>query len=520
MRIHPATVMFALVLVCFGTVCLQAHTISGKVTDRQSGAALSGVEILLDHGGGVEVRAVSDSGGSFRFSELPGGTVRITAEKVGYSAAESAGPVMVLPEAGDETRSVFLALRPLCVISGHVVEADGTAAEGVDVILRDFRTRRALMRVPTHLRGEFLLDQIEPGSYLLEARRSIQETTKGAGRGRLVSAPVYFPNATDIAASVPVTLREGRRAGSFEIVFSRSQPHSIRGRVTDVAGLPVPGATVTLRTADGGGPDLMNPAAATATTGSEGRFEFEGVDSGHWAAEVRLLGDRPDRRASHVFRITRYDEDLGDIALLTAFSLRGRVRFDEIPPTGTSACSALRVRLIPSGEQTFQESGGCVLPDGTVLINTVFPGRYMIRVTTALPRQYVGSLELGKQDVLGRDVELAGPSDELSILLSGNAGRLVGRVRSASTGSIVLIPESVKSSRRNLGMISGIPAADGTFVIEDVPPGRYFVVLTSDASVMALEDPVAIEEFRKGGIVVTVEVTVEPRQTAVLNLQP
>ena len=123
---------------------------------------------------------------------------------------------------------------------------------------------------------------------------------------------------------------------------------------------------------------------------------------------------------------------------------------------------------------------------------------------------------MGRQDVMGRDVQLSGPSGELSILLSGDAGRIAGRVGSAHTGSIVLIPESVKSSRRNLGVISGIPAADGTFVIGNVPPGRYFVVLTSDAEVRAQEDPVVMEELRKRGTAVTVV----PRQTALLDLHP
>jgi len=88
-------------------------SISGIVTDAQTGQGLANVELKLDHG---SLSTWSQSDGSYRFSDLPVNgeysTYRITATKVGYDIAERSD-IQVYP--GEETSNINIALNPAII---------------------------------------------------------------------------------------------------------------------------------------------------------------------------------------------------------------------------------------------------------------------------------------------------------------------------------------------------------------------------------------------------------------------
>ena len=83
MTVKNALILLSCLLLT-GLLSAQQGVISGKITDRASGAALPGANIVIDNG---RFGATTDSSGMFRLV-VPYGRYRLTFRYLGYRAAE------------------------------------------------------------------------------------------------------------------------------------------------------------------------------------------------------------------------------------------------------------------------------------------------------------------------------------------------------------------------------------------------------------------------------------------------
>ena len=241
-----------------------AVRLAGRVVDP-AGEPVAGARVNLSaerqRGGAMSMRmagnTTSDDEGRFLFEEVEPGTLRVMASAEGRQPAELAG-VQAVP--GRDIADLELVLAPGATVSGRVLDAEGRPAAGVMVQpIDDDRPGSSRIFRGTTADGEgwYVLDGLPTGPRSIAAedeqgQRAVGEIDVRPGENRL----------------------DLRLAGGAEVA----------GRVVDAEGSPVAGAEVGLL------PAGQRWSRVQATTGADGTFRFEGVESGEYRVRASKEG--------------------------------------------------------------------------------------------------------------------------------------------------------------------------------------------------------------------------------------
>src|ERR1019366_6088679 len=79
--------------------------------------------------------------------------------------------------------------------------------------------------------------------------------------------------------------------------------------------------------------------------------------------------------------------------------------------------------------------------DGALRIPTVYPGRYIINVFTAVPHYYLESIRLGANEVLGKEVLVSDGAGDITITFNRSTAGLRGVLREGRAASILLLSD-------------------------------------------------------------------------------
>lgn len=218
------------------TGTLNTYAVSGTVID-QTGAALPGVTIS----DGAGRTATSGLNGGYTLN-LPAGTYTLTAAKAGYTFT-TRDPITVGPGISGQD---FTGTLIVWDISGAVVDSNGSAMAGVTVT---YATGKS---VTTDSNGQFLIDDIVPGSYTVTPS---------------------LPGYSFSPASTPVNLT----ADVSGLAFTGTRlTYLIRGLIATSGGVKIPGVTVTY--GDG----------LSVTTDTAGIFTIQGLYPGTYTLTPSL----------------------------------------------------------------------------------------------------------------------------------------------------------------------------------------------------------------------------------------
>ena len=108
--------------------------LTGRVTDSRSGVALPATELVI---ASLQRRTVTDSGGEYQFSELPGGTHSIQVRRLGYQLFTQDVSVIM----GAEADANFRLVR---VVTLDTVQTKAAATKYTSPGLRGFEERRKI----------------------------------------------------------------------------------------------------------------------------------------------------------------------------------------------------------------------------------------------------------------------------------------------------------------------------------------------------------------------------------------
>lgn len=517
-------------------------TITGSIVNER-GEPMPGATIFLRQLGMQNAGRTSsaDSEGRFRVTGLEPALYVVT----GYSPSY----VYQLPEPDSSPSyyrvgdSVRIEMVKGGVITGTVVNAAGEPIVGIRVrALRVRDPQGQAVRSPqygntersTDDRGIYRLYGLAPGTYFVTAGG-------GSGQSYQLSAyeadvPLYAPSSTRDTAT-EYTVRGGEET-TADIRYRSDPGHMVSGSVK-VNGTG--GASVTLMPVEGG---FMPAGNAMQAQGARG-FEISGVGDGEYQimatefpTNVVGITTMPDILMSEAKRITVKGADVTGIELITrpASSLSGRVALE---PSKAPECQGKRKPLFAetlidlvrnekdaeAGPLFMRMMFGAVSPDpkGVFVFRNVAPGRYRLNPSFHARFWYLQSISIGAPSTTAPPKTATPKIDpaaswtvikpgekvsDLTITLAEGAASIRGKVpvaegaTIASGSAVYLVPAEADKAADVLRYFVTNVSADGAFILNNLPPGRYWTLLqnpvqTELATLVKLRSPESAEARTK-----------------------
>lgn len=522
--------------------------ISGRVLASDTGRPVSRARVLarapeLPGGRGT----LTDENGRFDLTGLPAGRYALTVAKTGFVNLSYgqrrpllSGTPLQLLEAQRLTGIEFRLPRG-SVVAGHVFDETGEALPGTIVrVLRYEYSQGGRQLVPagtgeTDDRGQYRVWGLNPGEHYVSAvaripRISVRSPGAGlVGRGLLVPprrggrgfivdagdpsalrepeepayAPTYYPGVNELAQARSIAL--GLSAEVLNVDFTlRLVPTSrVSGRVVAGDNGGFWRARVVLMADVPAGRGARGPTYGSRTL-DDGLFTLRNVPPGRYVLRALAEGETPLYAEQPVIVDGSDVNDL-TVVLSHGATLTGTVRFDS---TQSAAPDSRQVRIsTPSFDIDSFEPGPTARPqdDGTFSLEGVRPATRWIRALA--PRGWIlKSVLVAGRDRVDDPLEFqSGQSIQgVELVFSDRPARITGVVtdaRGAPMGdyTVLAFPTDPNLWRPHARQIATArPDQNGTFEVDGLPAGDYFVTIIDPAEPGEWLDPGYLDQHRVG----------------------
>jgi hypothetical protein len=475
-------------------------TLSGVVvTDDASARPIGQVIITLKGIAPAYIRvAASNADGSFTFSNLPGGSVSVIAEKATFlttyvgSDLRGNGPAVPFNVVADSHATLNISLTRGGVLAGTVVGVTGRPAPNVPVAAYAVRTTggvRMLDKVEsaggevTDDRGRYRLWGLLPGTYIVAGEPTNPDgfqlpsfgVSKGSSGLRARYVSVYYPGVTEPETASTVTLGPGDERDGIDFALHYSNVLTVDGVVVGLDGQPESDVAV----------DLQDPAKTwTALTDEHGRFRFDYVIPGTATVSANDERSGPTGAAVGQVQLTldTADQHGVTVVLQPASDVRGRVIFE-----GSAEHQALQriITLVPAGNNVEGRSG--LVDDsraGEFSVRPVPPGRYTFRAycLSSTPWRAKAVFWNGRDLLDGTiDVHPGEMIEGITVVFSDQQTDLAGALTTAAGKpaagyQVVVFPVDHRWWTAGSRRIASAPLdANGRYDVRGLPPGDYLL---------------------------------------------
>lgn len=526
-RIHNAFLLAAM-LVCCASLSAQTRpqvsssatpaeteeptvgTIIGSVVN-ETGQPLAGVRVSVREVSGVAGRnSMTDAEGNFRINGLGPALYFVSAF---YPAHVTPPTDAVWPfnyyRVGD---SVRLELMRGGVITGTVLNATGEPVIGVRVRAVMVRTAKgeppravgaSYQERTTDDRGVYRLFGLPTGTYLVSAGGSTSTQVSNLNPYD-TDLPTYSPSSTRDAAG-EISLRAGEEV-TADIRYRGETGHSISGSMK----LSGPGNGSIALTQAG---SMMTMANAFQMPMARG-FQFPGIADGEYdiiATELKQpppqSGAPPTMFMSEPKRVVVKGADVTGLELVTRplASISGRVVLE---PAKVAACEGKRRPLFtemlvalqrPDKENNEKAELPYVrlLPipaspdaNGNFTLRNLSPGRYLPDPRFYARYWYLSSISIAATPRIDpaanwTTLKFGDQITNFTITIAEGAASIRGRLKPADDAAmpsgfgVYLIPAEREKTADVLRYFVTTVQSDGTFSVNNLPPGRYLVLAQS-----------------------------------------
>jgi hypothetical protein len=296
--------------------------LAGRVIDGTPGRGVAGAVVyLIDNRGGPSRRIIADSQGRFFFSELPRGVFRAEAVKPGYISG-GAPPSIDLTD-GERHLDATVRLSKLASLEGTVRDETGDPVVGIDVyafrraMLNGRRTLRPAGQNRTDDRGAYRIGNLAPGEFVVCAcgrdpipLDGVLLTALAADPAQLIGVTIRALKVGADAASLDATMRTFAptfhpasatvaRAGRVPLASGEDRSgidvNVSATTATRVSGTilgasgPVHASSLRLTPAGDADEGVELAAIVPALVQPDGRFDFAGVPPGQYVLRVTHL---------------------------------------------------------------------------------------------------------------------------------------------------------------------------------------------------------------------------------------
>ena len=433
------------------------------------------------------LNSVSDPQGRFSFT-VHHGTVRVFAARAGYSAIQPDGHQRPLPNgllittsSGQQIRGVTLRLMPTGSIAGRVYDARSKPVQYAKAQLwrftyddngeRSFRQVEGVRETEVNERGEFRLENIDPGEYYLRIDPPLL-SERMPGESWL---PVFHPGTNDRAKAVPVAVKGGstvqledltmqsvrggtirirlinRTGESIQSTFTKFLSWRLRGTVAP-AGVKVPLLIM-------GGPERAEIPVAP------GAYE---VIAGYSKASGPPFG-----LGNAIVEVGQRNVDV-EIQVNKGFRISGQVLMEQ-PKGPPRPLAGVRCDLTGDGPTYASVTSGT---DGSFVMDNLMPAIYRMSCSGIPADAFLTQIRQGERDVLKDGVQITNSeSPGLNVTIAGAGGVVEGAVTDSKSQKVpaafvALVPDPPSAGAGHLYRTS-VADQNGVFNLRSVASGNY-----------------------------------------------
>ena len=491
---------FLLLAILSGLLAAAAgRELTGRVVDANTGepVARARLTVRFFQGGpeAPEVTLLSDMDGSFRITNLPQGGFQVSCEKAGYLPANQGMPPV------NSALAVTIRMTAQAAIEGTVVDDRDTPVENtfIQLVRQEVVNGRRQFQVNngggTDETGYFRLFGLPAGRYYI----SIAARLSGPRAKSMAYPPLFYPNATEIAAAQPVDLKAGDER-QIKIRLPEPVPAwEIRG------GVATAGTNVGLQLVRQSGNQPPMPSNTETNWDAKTRtFRISHVTPGIYVLTANVQDGKSWPQANTT--VTVGNADITGIRLEPVETgLDGTVRM-EGNAGQQRVLSYLTIQSPRSG------NGAAIDADGKFHIASVSADTYRITSQVTNPQWCIRSILQGGRDVRDGLTITAGVAPEpLEIVVTSHCGSINATVTPSDSPlppnlSAFLLrkagDEFVLEKQAYIGGRSADTAPH--FSIQGVAPGDYVLYAWPQDAQIEYNNAEYMRQFESYGQAVTV----------------
>lgn len=499
-----------------------AGTISGRVTDRETGRPLHRAIVTLAQNGTTERReALTDEQGRYEFTAVAAGEYGVSAgpgEMRATHLHQAFGRPAPMPQrwevprtglrlgAGEARTGVDLALARALAIEGRILDTSDEPMTEVQLrLVRVDGTAVSANHATSDDLGAYRLFGLHPGRYHVCAEPEGDRAVLADGV-RFVRT--CHPSSISDRDAADVLLTDADASG-VDVRVQRQGTFSVSGTVVDGAGVTVDDARVSATPTD------RRQSGGGYARGENGRFTVKNLLPGHYVLNGAIGGPsnpsdtRPPARELEMGWVT-VDVTGGDvhnvlIRLNLPQRVRGRIQFEGVPAPNAKT---LKMTVSASSRMTAHRpsaSASTMAPvsdDLTFEMKNIYPLALTVTVTGLPDGWAVKAMRYRGADIRGIPTLLtegSGPG-VLEIVATNTVARprlrLTDPDAQESGYRVLLLPVDRARWGGGMRMLDLKSAPDGYLEMGAILPGEYLIAaLTPQEAIMVELEDSRLEQF-------------------------
>lgn len=430
------------------TMGRKAGTLLGKVVDADSGEAITNATLTLVAEGDAEGKTLTVNGKGVFQSPVAAGKHTLRVESPEYYEPYS-DRVFEVGAAERVDLGELKLVSTVGAIEGEVTDGEGNLLEGVELTIRNLENGAETL-VTTNAEGKYRAGNRTVGRYEV----------------KVTSAPEGY-DALE-AQEVPVE-RSKTATVNFEVNKTPEAPQvgSVSGVVLDRAGKVVDGATVALKHRESG-------EAYPATVNAKGRFSAKELPAGEYTVIASADGYKAEGQPRVKVEAGK-NRDIGRINLVKDAAPQGTFRVVvQTGPEGKKKPVAKAVVVVSQGD----DQRSYVTDENGEAKGRLAEGTYSVRTTPPAGSGFIApeqdkTVKIVRNEqtdaFINLDRQADAPADALT-------GRVIGSIADENG---VPVEGTAAKLRGEDGTIIDVPVDEkGNLVVEDVPEGKYTLIVT------------------------------------------